>query len=301
MRPLREWTRQSSRFLESDVLKLSTKKDKPLQGLLSKLSDSLRPVQLKLDGIALKPGDVELPMKEPQSVEGIISYLTKKHRGNVHEKGIVIMTAKSISGDPVDALKNLADLREIWRFYSKNEPGQWVCCDFRQRRVCLAHSTICAEDLKSWALEGSLDGENWTEIDRQTNNEDFHHSPERVSFAIPKGVESRFIRLTQTDKNHSIYGDRYGDRLALRVVFPSKSRLHSALFIFLYSQFCDPYVKPKDSFEKSLKGIPPSCGLLASKFPILRHRNPSCGLWPGLRLFSAPMEICRTSVDPEGS
>jgi hypothetical protein len=41
-------------------------------------------------------GKVEIPMKAPKSLEGIISALGKKHRGNVHAKGIVIITSKSV-------------------------------------------------------------------------------------------------------------------------------------------------------------------------------------------------------------
>jgi hypothetical protein len=47
----------------------------------------------------------------PKSLEGIISYLTKKHGGNVHEKGIVTITSKSVYDPELQrALKNVADL-----------------------------------------------------------------------------------------------------------------------------------------------------------------------------------------------
>jgi hypothetical protein len=38
-------------------------------------------------------------MKVAESLEGIISYLTKKHGGNVHEKGIVTIASKSVYDD----------------------------------------------------------------------------------------------------------------------------------------------------------------------------------------------------------
>jgi hypothetical protein len=50
-------------------------------------------------------------------------------------------------------------------------------------------------------IESSLDLVNWTEIDRKTDNEDFK-SWAIASFAIAKSTECRFIRLTQTGKNH---------------------------------------------------------------------------------------------------
>jgi hypothetical protein len=41
------------------------------------------------------PGvEVRLPMKKAAPLDGVISYLTAKHRGNVHEKGIVTISAE---------------------------------------------------------------------------------------------------------------------------------------------------------------------------------------------------------------
>jgi hypothetical protein len=147
---------------------------------------------------------VEIPMKEAKSLEGIISSLTKKHGGNVQEKGIVTITSKSVADDnPKYAPKNVADLTSDSSFASKDEPGQWVCWDFREMRVRPTHYTIRTYWLKSWVVEGSLDGSSWTEIGRQTNNQDFTDVlGNSASFAVST-AEFRFIRLTQTDKNHN--------------------------------------------------------------------------------------------------
>jgi hypothetical protein len=160
---------------------------------------------LSLSGRLLLPvwvDQVDFPLKEANSLDGIISYLTKKHGGNVHEKGIVTITSKSVRG-PSDAPKNVADLTSGTLSCSKSgEPGQWICWDFHEVRVRPTHYTLWAWQLKSWVVEGSLDGENWTEIDRETNNQDFEGCWSKVSFTVSKPVESRFIRLTQTDKNY---------------------------------------------------------------------------------------------------
>jgi hypothetical protein len=74
------------------------------------------------------------------------------------------------------------------------------------------HYTFWAPNLKSWVFEGSLDGSTWTEIDRQTDNQDFP-GWNTVSFAVSKPAEFRFIRLTQTGTRHC--GDDY---LVLRAV-----------------------------------------------------------------------------------
>jgi hypothetical protein len=154
-------------------------------------------------------------MTKESSVDGILSDLTKKHGGNVHEKEIVTIASKSFSDNPSYAPRNVADLTSGSIFLSKNEPDQWVCWDFRERRVRPTHYTIWTgcDGRKSGVVEGSLDGESWAEIDRQTNNEDFKDGWKTVSFAVSKPAECRFIRLTQTDERYN-----GGDRLVLGAV-----------------------------------------------------------------------------------
>jgi hypothetical protein len=155
-------------------------------------------------------------MKGDKLLEGIISYLTKKHGGNVGEKGIVGITSKSVrDANPKYALKNVADLTSDLTFDSKDEPAQWVCWDFREMRVRPTCYTISAFGLRSWVVEGSLDGLSWTEIDRQTDIPDFNNpfSAEMASFAVSNPAAFRFIRLTQIGKRY--YGP---DELSLCAV-----------------------------------------------------------------------------------
>jgi hypothetical protein len=83
-----------------------------------------------------------------------------------------------------------------------DEPGQWICWDFRELRVRPTHYTIKSFSLTSWVVESSLDGEAWTEIDRKTDNTDFKKDWVAASFAVSDSAECRFIRLTQRGKNH---------------------------------------------------------------------------------------------------
>jgi hypothetical protein len=204
---------------EDALRQLKERQVQEVKGEVQALKDSLRPMQVKRDEVPLLPlvkvefpmqgklvplVKLEIPMKEANSLQGIISYLTKKHGGNVHEKGIVTIVSKSIDPDYYP-LKSVADLTSDSWFVSKDEPDQWVYWDFCKMRVRPTHYTIVALSawmLKSWVVEGSLDGKRWTEIDRQTNNQDFKDDYATASFAVSKPAECRFIRLTQTDKNH---------------------------------------------------------------------------------------------------
>jgi hypothetical protein len=142
--------------------------------------------------------EVEFPLKETNSLDGIISYLTRKHGGNVHDKGIVTLTSRSVVYDDAShALRNVANPTSDSYFCSKDEPGQWICWDFHEMRVLPTHYTITCRFLMSWVIESSLDGEAWTEIDRKTDNEDY------ATFTVSKSAECRCIRLTQTGKNHT--------------------------------------------------------------------------------------------------
>jgi hypothetical protein len=66
-------------------------------------------------------------------LDGIISYLTKKHGGNVQEKGIVTITSKSgLNDDQIGyRLKKVADLSSDSYSHSKNQPARWVSWDPR--------------------------------------------------------------------------------------------------------------------------------------------------------------------------
>jgi hypothetical protein len=63
-------------------------------------------------------------------------------------------------------------------------------------RLRPTHYTITSQKLKSWVIDGSLDGQEWTEIDR---NPTVYGVNGTESFAFKNSVECRFIRLTQKD------------------------------------------------------------------------------------------------------
>jgi hypothetical protein len=159
----------------------------------------------------MSPVKIEIPMKNDRPLDGIISYLTKQHGGNVQENGIVAITSKSVcDDDPAYGVENVADLTSDTYFCSEAELGEWVCWDFRELRVRLTHYTIRADSLRSWVLEGSVDGRSWTAIDRQTKCRDFKGLGSTASFTVSKPAVWRFIRVTLIDQKRA--GD---DRLTL--------------------------------------------------------------------------------------
>jgi hypothetical protein len=148
-------------------------------------------------------------MNSSRPLDGIISHLGRKHGGNVHDKRIVIITSSSLYGDDLQySAKNLGDPGTHGIFNSKNEVNQWVQWDFQEMRILPARYSIQTHNspanrchLKSWVLDGSIDGLRWINLDRQTNHNDLNGSLAVQSFSIAKSVECSFIRLCQTGKN----------------------------------------------------------------------------------------------------
>jgi hypothetical protein len=153
-------------------------------------------------------------------LEGIIACLSRECGGNVHDRGVVVVTSSKTSTDnSVDAAKNAADLRadsHIWSAFrnkSDNIPhtrNNWLCYDFKARRIVPTHYSIrslyCGGvnrgNPKSWLVEVSSDGTNWTEIDHRENNAELNDRNVTRTFQVSQSEEGRFIRLVNIGRNH---------------------------------------------------------------------------------------------------
>jgi hypothetical protein len=142
--------------------------------------------------------EIQCPVQDGKSWDGIISYLTRTHDGNLGDKGIIKITSRT---EHLCPCRNLLDLASDAVFGSKDEPNQWVCWDFGRILVRATHYRVESAWMKSWSVEGSIDGVNWTELDQQQNNSDLEKEPYAMTFPVTKSMESHFIRLIQKDRN----------------------------------------------------------------------------------------------------
>jgi hypothetical protein len=138
-------------------------------------------------------------------LDGIIAHLTRVHGGNVHDRGVVIVSASSVwnSSTPV---RNAVELGERRTFESEMAPNEWVCYDFKDRRVELTDYSIANFSdafLRSWIVEGSDDGSTWITLDERIHNTDADAGRPIVTFSVSRTIASRFIRLRQTGNNAS--------------------------------------------------------------------------------------------------
>ena len=149
----------------------------------------------------------EFVYDKARPLDGIIARLTRECGGNVHEQGVIEVTASS---GGTTSPENAVDLESFSEFWSQDSPNSWICYDFGGLRVTLTSYTIKSADYsyrpKSWVLEVSNDGSegSWAVVDSREDNEDLDDEYATRNFAIsaPPSGAFRFVRLRQTGKNH---------------------------------------------------------------------------------------------------
>ena len=142
-------------------------------------------------------------------VEGIIGMLTRKMRGNLHDRGQVLVTSRDLYADAY-LQKYVLDLGDKTSCYrSRNEPGAWFCLDFCERRVLVSNYWVrmygnSLGHLRTWVLEGSLEGDSWERIDTVADasnlNNDYAILQRKVAEA--RGP-FRYVRLRMTGTSPS--------------------------------------------------------------------------------------------------
>ena len=180
----------------------------------------------------------EFPFYDLKPLDGIIAHLTRACGGNVHEKGVVTVTATGCYSSDYEP-GNAVDLGSDSDFASKNSPQSWIRYDFKGRReVPTSYSIRSGQHAypKSWVLEVSndesdvcsdprrrnldqflritgtghafhVDGKKWVVVDRRTDNFDLNDRNVTRNFVLntPPSGAFRFVRLRLTGTNH--YGD----------------------------------------------------------------------------------------------
>ena len=165
------------------------------------------------------PRGIEFVYDSSKPLGGVIAHLTLECGGNVHDQGIVNVTASSYP----ETAKNAVDLGTDSHYISHGEMDPWICYDFKRRRVIPTSYSVRSSDgfchIKSWVIEVSNDGSSWTEIDRRDNNNDLHGKYATANFRISmvpsEGI--RFFRLRQIGWGNCIGLARHRVRVPLQI------------------------------------------------------------------------------------
>jgi hypothetical protein len=107
-----------------------------------------------------------------RSFSGMISHLAATAHENVHVANVVKITASSSDHNEPH---HVADMAWDGVWFSEDRPDQWLMYDFGPIRVNVDHYTIKTHKypsgtchIKAWVVEGSRDGEHWSELDRRS-------------------------------------------------------------------------------------------------------------------------------------
>jgi hypothetical protein len=106
-------------------------------------------------------------------LSGLIDYLIGKHGGNLQDKGVMEVGWSSLLGSDNSCTgKNLVEMSDRY-FASSDDPGQFIWFDFKSQRVIPTSYAIRSGPFKaggshpkSWKVEVSSNGSDWTELDR---------------------------------------------------------------------------------------------------------------------------------------
>lgn len=140
------------------------------------------------------------------NLDGIINFLKKQSNNNI--QNIINITASSI-GCLYYPLTNIIEYENNIKYtFTKNEPNQWICIDFKNRKIIPTHYTIRTSHdvnnhLKTWVIEASNDNSTWDKLDEQTNNNTTNGKNIVHTFPISTKNDKayEYIRIRQTEKN----------------------------------------------------------------------------------------------------
>lgn len=144
----------------------------------------------------------------PERLCGIVSHMIEECEGNPHDSGLIEVSASSQNEN--HPAKNVFDLNNMNYFESNNEPESWIAFDFKERKAAVSHYVLKTwfwgagfQHLKSWVLEGSDDGAEWTELDRRENVDSLNDANAMRRFKCAIQVKCRYVRIKSIDFDHS--------------------------------------------------------------------------------------------------
>jgi hypothetical protein len=134
----------------------------------------------------------------------IISHLTWKHGGNVHDLRIVNVTQSSeYDTSGYYAGKNCVNLNSSAYSLTSNQPNRWLSFNFKRIGVKVRHYSIRSRadvgangrNPRSWLIEVSDDGVSWRDVSRETDNKELNGANLSHTFLISSPTMSRFVRI----------------------------------------------------------------------------------------------------------
>lgn len=135
---------------------------------------------------------------------GIISHLVQVGQGNPHKKKIMNVTSSTVYFDhhPQFCL----DVFDDTYFASEDKPEQWILFEFKHNEIIPTYYLLRSQydfinNLKSWMIEGSIDGIEWKLLDKRLEVDNLKEKNVIAKFKMQNSMRCKFIRLTQLGLN----------------------------------------------------------------------------------------------------
>lgn len=143
------------------------------------------------------------------SFSGILNFLRKKSNKNI-ESEVEITGSSVLDSSDRHQPRNVVDYEnQSNEFYTKDQPDNWICFDFKEHRIIPTDYTIKSYDCiqnyrsaKSWKLEVSNDNNSWEVIDEVENCEEVNGNCKVHTFRIKQQPSNavRYLRMKSTGK-----------------------------------------------------------------------------------------------------
>ena len=137
--------------------------------------------------------------------DGVVAHLTSECGGNIHQKGIVNITASSVkTNEPY----RIVDYSSETHFVTQDQRDAFVQVHFLQHQLKLTNYTLKSHSglgnfFMSWVLEGSNNGIDWIQLDSHENCNDLKGPSLVHTYSCKDAPPMTFFRIQQTGETSS--------------------------------------------------------------------------------------------------
>ena len=180
----------------------------------------------------VKERGIEFQWSDQNEFKGIIHYLREKSNNQI-ENEINITASTTVNNSECYQPRCVVLFEDQQHFFhSQNVENNWLCFDFKEKRVIPTHYTVRsypsganAHHPKTWVIEGSNDNSSWDKIDEEVNCAHLNGLNVSHTFEMNKqnSNEYKYIRMRLTGPNWANYNYLMVDSFEIygRLIQPS--------------------------------------------------------------------------------
>lgn len=175
--------------------------------LMNRMLLKVKPLTKKYERYHINGEDY--PYERGDPFNGILNSLNQKCKGNAHSHGLVSITASSSGGWNGQPCQTI-DYGWTGAWGTQNFRNSWIRFDFKEKLVILTGYSIRSHNwgvnsfhMKSFAIEGSLDGLKWNPIDEKFDINELNGALQFYTWKCKKSLPYRYVQIRQIGKNQA--------------------------------------------------------------------------------------------------